>query len=171
MRIVPWERVVIDSPLSAGEARKALRAALGTPSCAGVLRKGGELRGVVETTRFKLRRNLGILWFNSCEPLIDGSIEQTSTGSRSKACIRMNRFVALLAATWLAGVGSLLLAVIIGSVVSGMGSGAPGILLLLLMFSGGYALCAWGFWSGVPTLLALIQRHLQSGSTRPHEQR
>lgn len=148
MPLIPYQVLVIDSPLPPDEAaarlarhvepRRWFRFRLGALLGGGPRTRAFE--GEVQGSHFSIRRILG--YDNSFLPEIEGWIELAAQGSRIRVTLRLHWLVAAFMVVWLG-------AALLFSLTAGAGSlavGDPlGLAVPALMFVFGWALMAGAF--------------------------
>ena len=140
MALLPFDRLVIDSPLSPEEAVARLAANV---EPARWLRFGGgarEFEGEVTGAGFRIARV--IRYRNSFRPVIRGAVEPAPGGSRLVATLRLHPAVVVFMLVWL-GVALLVTVAMLALLVRG--DAGPEALLGLLMLVFGWALATFPF--------------------------
>ena len=102
MPIVPFERIVIDTPLPVGEAAARLAAQVEPKRLLRFRRSGLLFEGRMEGTTFHIQRLIG--YRNSFLPRIAGSLEATPWGSRLSATLSLHPVVMVFMIVWLGAV-------------------------------------------------------------------
>lgn len=140
MRLLPFDHVVIDSPLPLAQAHARLRAATGARRFFRFGRAPYPFEGEVNGTDVRIRRAIG--YNNTYLPRIHGRLEPRAQGSRLAATMSMHPFTIVFSAVWLAA--ALLITIL--AVPTLVRERNPLALIPFAVIAFVYTLMSVGFW-------------------------
>jgi hypothetical protein len=154
MPLLPYDTLLIDSPLPVDEARARLEQATGPRRWARYGPPPQPFQGEVTADEVRIER--AITYQNSFLPRIRGRLEPRADGSRLQATLSPHPLAAAFMAVWFAGV----LLIGVPSTVAGLLAGESGLAVWItpLMLAFGWILC-----SGIFTIEAHIARGRLAG--------
>ncbi|MFT3928027.1 MAG: hypothetical protein QM778_36200 [Myxococcales bacterium] len=153
---LPYQRLVLRSPLAPSEARRALESQLAdvafykNPA-------GKAFRGRFEGERFRCSRVTP--YRNVFLPVVRGHLVAEGTGTRVELLLHTPPFGSAFLTVWTLGI----LAVLVGGTLGGRGS-APGAgfwLLTVPLLGIGFAIAGFAFGSEAVETIALLERCLR----------
>lgn len=101
MKLIPYEKFQIDSGLSAAEVLQRIKQRTGEKKLFN-FRSSLEFSGHVNEREFEITKNIS--YQNSFLPVIEGKIEQISTGARVTISMRLHLAVICFMFIWFSGV-------------------------------------------------------------------
>jgi hypothetical protein len=142
MRLLPFDTIVIDSPLSPAEAQVRLGDATGVKRLLRSRPSPLPFEGEVTGTEVRIQR--AINYGNSFLPRINGRIEARAHGSRLTAHLAMHPLVIVFMAVWFGGVLAIGVPASVRTLLTG--ELTPRALIPVAMLIFGYGLVSVGFW-------------------------
>lgn len=138
MKIIPYEKFQIDSDLSATEVLQRIKQHTGEKKLFN-FRSPHEFSGYVNEREFEITKNIS--YRNSFLPVIEGKIEQISTGARVTISMRLHLAVICFMFIWFSGVSIGCIAVL-----AHLDRFSMPMLIPFGMLIFGVALVSGGFW-------------------------
>lgn len=140
MRLLPYDHLLIDSPLPLEQAQARLREATGPRRFIKFFRAPHPFEGEVNGTDVRVQR--AIIYGNSYLPRIHGRLERHAHGSRLAATMSMSPFTSVFSAIWFASV--LFITIFVTPTLSR--DGDPMALIPVGMLILGYTMMSLCFW-------------------------
>ena len=101
MKLIPYEKFQIDSGLSAADVLQRIKQHTGERTLFS-FQSSHEFSGHVSEREFEITKNIS--YRNSFLPVIEGKVEQTSTGARVTISMRLHLAVICFMFVWFSGV-------------------------------------------------------------------
>ena len=117
MKLLPYRRFAIDTPLTPGEVAARLREAIEPPRTLAFSRPERPLVGRLDGTTFDVMRS--VTGRNSFRPRVRGTIEAAGSGARLTGTMQLHEIVMLLMGGLFAVAGSALLSMAVQDLRSG----------------------------------------------------